>query len=172
MERPSFKRPRSLREAYDRFLKIRGKPRDIAMGFALGLFVGMTPFMGFQTIIVLPLAALFKANKISAAAAVWISNPLTAPVLYGITYFTGAKLFGLSRIGPPPPNLENLTLLDLLHKAPHVLYMMIVGGVVLGIPLAVAGYFFTLKAVRRYRQGIQQRLAHRKSKKAESDPPA
>ncbi len=53
-----------------------------------------------------------------------------------------------------------------------MLYMMIVGGVVLGIPLAVAGYFFALKAVRRYRQGIQQRLAHRKSKKAESDPQA
>ena len=172
MEHPDFKRPRSLREAYDRFLKIRGEPRDIAMGFALGLFVGMTPFMGFQTIIVLPLAALFKANKISAAAAVWISNPLTAPVLYGITYFTGAKLFGLSKIGPPPPHLENITLLDLLHKAPHVLYMMIVGGVVLGIPLAILGYFFVLKAVRKYRRDIRRRMAIRKKKKAGQDPPA
>ncbi len=166
MERPIFKRPRSLKEAYDRFLKIRGEPRDIAMGFALGLFVGMTPFMGFQTIIVLPLAALFKANKISAAAAVWISNPLTAPVLYGITYFTGAKLFGFSKIGPPPPHLESISLLDLLHKAPHVLNMMIVGGVVLGIPLAVAGYFFALKAVKKYRRDIKQRLPLGKKKKA------
>jgi uncharacterized protein (TIGR03546 family) len=172
MKRPSFKRPRSLREAYDRFLKIRGEPRDIAMGFALGLFVGMTPFMGFQTIIVLPLAALFKANKISAAAAVWISNPLTAPVLYGITYFTGAKLFGLSRIGPPPPHLENISLLHLFQKAPHVLNMMIVGGVVLGIPLAIAGYFFALKAVKKYRQDIKRRLPIGKKKRAEQqDPP-
>jgi len=143
------------------------------MGFALGLFVGMTPFMGFQTIIVLPLAALFKANKISAAAAVWISNPLTAPVLYGITYFTGAKLFGLSRIGPPPPHLENISLLHLFQKAPHVLNMMIVGGVALGIPLAVAGYFFALKAVKKYRQDIKQRLPIGKKKKAkQQDPPA
>ncbi len=170
MERPSFKKPRSLREAYDRFLKIRGEPRDIAMGFALGLFVGMTPFMGFQTIIVLPLAALFKANKISAAAAVWISNPLTAPVLYPITYLLGAKLFGLSRIGPPPPHLESLSLLDLLHKAPHVLNMMIVGGVVLGIPLAIGGYLFTIQAVRKYRRDIKKRLPIRKKKKAGQDP--
>lgn len=166
MERPSFKRPRSLREAYDRFLKIRGEPHDIALGFSLGLFVGMTPFMGFQTIIVLTIAALFKANKIAAAAAVWISNPLTAPVLYGITYITGAKVFGLSKISPPPVHLENISLLSLFQKAPHVLNMMIVGGVVLGIPLAIGGYLFAIKTVTKYRQDIKKKLSLRKKEKA------
>lgn len=166
MQDPSFKKkPHSFKQIYDQFLKIRGEPHDIALGFALGLLVGMTPFMGFQTIIVLPIAALLKANKISAAAAVWISNPLTAPVLYGITYFIGAKVFGLSKIGPPPPHLETISLFSLFQKAPHVLNMMIVGGVVLGIPLAIAGYFFAYKAVTKYRQDIKQKLHLKKKRK-------
>ena len=31
----------SVRKTYERFLKIRGTPKEIALGFALGLFVGM-----------------------------------------------------------------------------------------------------------------------------------
>jgi uncharacterized protein (DUF2062 family) len=77
-------------KTYERFLKIRGTPREIGLGFAIGLFVGMSPTMGFQMAIAVFLAAVFKWNKISAAAAVWITNPVTAPIIYGVTYFIGA----------------------------------------------------------------------------------
>ena len=62
---------KSIVRTYERFLKIRGQPREIALGFALGLFVGMTPFIGLHTVTAVPLAALLKWNKISAAVAVW-----------------------------------------------------------------------------------------------------
>jgi hypothetical protein len=52
-----------LVRAYERFLRIRGQPREIALGFALGLFVGMTPFMGLQTVIAVPLAALLQMEQ-------------------------------------------------------------------------------------------------------------
>ena len=47
----------SWKKTYSRFLKIRGNPKEIALGFALGLFVGMSPFMGAHTIIAVFLAA-------------------------------------------------------------------------------------------------------------------
>ena len=63
MTKPSFleqhkKMADTLKRGYERFLKIRGDPREIALGFALGLFIGMTPFMGFHTASAVFLAAL------------------------------------------------------------------------------------------------------------------
>ncbi|MEJ2167919.1 MAG: DUF2062 domain-containing protein [Desulfobacterales bacterium] len=87
-----------VRRLYKRFIRIRGNPREIALGFALGVFVGMSPTMGVQTPIAIFLAALCKWSKLSAAIGVWISNPLTAPVLYGVTYITGAKLLKLEPV--------------------------------------------------------------------------
>ena len=39
-----------VRRVYERFIRIRGEPREIALGFALGIFVGMTPTVGVQTL--------------------------------------------------------------------------------------------------------------------------
>jgi hypothetical protein len=35
-----------LRRVYERFVKIQGHPREIALGFSLGLFVGVSPIIG------------------------------------------------------------------------------------------------------------------------------
>ena len=49
----------SMKKAYARFVKIRGNPHEIALGFALGLFIGMAPCMGIQTIIAVFFASRF-----------------------------------------------------------------------------------------------------------------
>jgi len=79
---------------YERFIMIRGEPREVA----LGIFVGMTPTVGVQTPIAIFIAALFKWGKLSAAIGVWISNPLTVPIIYSVTYITGAKLLSLDPV--------------------------------------------------------------------------
>ena len=63
-----------LRRVYDRFVKVKGEPREIALGFGLGIFIGMTPTMGIQMPIAVFFAALFKWSKISAAFGVLITN--------------------------------------------------------------------------------------------------
>ena len=86
----------TLKKAYERLLKIRDQPREIALGFSLGIFIGISPTMGVQTIIAVFLASLFKWNKIATAAGVWISNPLSAPFIYSLSYVIGARLIGVS----------------------------------------------------------------------------
>lgn len=158
---------RSLGRAYHRFLKIRGCPMEIARGLAIGLFVGMSPALGFHTLIAVPLAALFKSNKIAAAAGVWISNPVTAPVLYGTTYLVGARLMGLGRHPIGDGVTEGSSLLHMVTKAPEIVWALTVGGVVLGLPLAILGYYLSLSAVRKYRADIQRKLAASKAKLVE-----
>ena len=79
--------PRNLlSRAYERFVRIRGRPREIALGFALCIFIGMLPTMGIQMPIAVFFAALLKWSKISPAFGVWITNPFTSPFIYGLTY--------------------------------------------------------------------------------------
>jgi hypothetical protein len=146
------------RRAYQRFLKIRGHPREISLGFALGLFVGMSPFMGLHTAIAVLLAALFKWNKISAALAVWISNPFTAPVIYSLTYLIGAKVLSYENSYALPRSFDLDALLVIIRSAPEIIWVFIIGGVVAGIPLAIAGYFGAYLAIFEYRQNLKPKL--------------
>ncbi len=152
-----------LRKAYERFVKIRGNPREVALGFALGVFVGISPTMGLQTAIAIFFAALFKWNKISAAVGVWISNPLTAPILYSITYFAGARILGMD-MHLHQPDIGVTTFFLIIEKAPEIFWAMTVGGAVLGLPVAVAAYTFAFSAVSKYQEGIRRRLAARKER--------
>ncbi|MGD8368729.1 MAG: DUF2062 domain-containing protein [Desulfobacterales bacterium] len=152
---------------YERFLKIRGTPREIGLGFALGLFVGMSPTLGFQMAIAVFFAVLFKWNKISAAVGVWISNPVTAPVIYPVTYLLGAKVVGIEQLYPFPKTMDMSWFLEMLWSTPEIISLMTLGGVILGIPLAVAGYFFAFSAVNKYQLDIRQKLVERRELKKE-----
>ncbi len=152
------------KKAYKRLLKIRGHPREIALGFALGIFVGMSPSIGFQMVIAVFFAALLKWNKVSAALGVWISNPLTAPVIYSVTYLVGAKLIGISKIEELSDDPTAIG--AMLSKTPEILWAMIIGGIILGLPLSVGAYYFCYSSVQKYQEGIRQKLADQKKKLA------
>ena len=160
-----------LKKSYERFVKIRGHPREIALGFSLGLFISMTPFMGLQMLIAIPIAALLKWSKLAAGFGVWLSNPLTVPVIYPITYVVGKKITGGSAHFQMPHNFSYDALVTLLEKSPEVLGKLIIGGVVVGLPLAVAGYFFAYSAVIKYRQDIKVKILE-KAQKVRKKPTA
>ncbi len=157
----------SLKKAYVRFLKIRGTPREIALGLAVGLFVGMSPTMGFQMAIAVPIAAMFKLNKLAAAMAVWVTNPVTAPFIYSSTYFVGARLSGISKGVNAADAANNTTMLTFAEKAPEIFGAMTLGGFVIGLPLAVIGYYFAFFAVREYQTEIKAKIIEKKELLAE-----
>jgi uncharacterized protein (DUF2062 family) len=157
----------SLKKGYRRFLKIRGHPNEIALGLALGLFVGMTPSMGFHTAIAVFFAALFKWNKISSAVGVWITNPLTAPFIYGVNYFIGAKLIGLQKVYLLSEAHGFTKIYKIMLKAPEIFWALTIGGVLLGLPLAIAGYYFSFSVVQKYQDDIKEKLAKSKEKLAQ-----
>ena len=150
---------------YERFLRIRGEPREIALGFALGIFVGMSPFFGLQMATALFLAALFKWNKISAMIGCWISNPVTMPIIYPVTYLVGAKIVGIEKAYKVPDQMDWTMMLRLLEKSPEIISLMTLGGIILGIPIAVTGYVFAFSAVKRYQDDIRRRLEAVKAKR-------
>ncbi len=157
-----------IRRLYERFIRIRGAPREVALGFALGIFVGMTPTVGVQTPIAIFLAALFKWSKLAAAIGVWISNPVTVPIIYGVTYFIGAKLLNLEPVVNMPLSPTWSTLKAMLHKAPQAFGAMTVGGGLLGLPLAIISYYLAYAAVDKYQNDVKEKLVRQKAKLADT----
>ncbi len=155
-----------LKGAYTRFLKIRGEPSEIAMGLALGIMVGMTPFMGFHTVIAIFLAALWKCNKIAAVVGVFITNPFTAPLIYPITYWIGNSILGVSHISNPEKILSLEIVINLIKSSPLILVDLTVGGIILGLPVAITAYWISLMAIENYRRKIKPKLHKRRDRKA------
>jgi len=150
-----------LKRIFERFIKIRGTPREIAMGFALGLFVGFTPTMGFQMPIAVFFAALLKWNKISAAIGVWITNPFTAVFIYSFCYFIGAKLLGYQ---VSVKLAAGLSLEKLFHLGPQIILATTLGGIIIGLPVALLGYYLSFNAVHGYQTKLKEKLVAKKDK--------
>ena len=155
-----------LHKAYDRFIRIRGHPREIALGFALGIFIGMTPTLGVQTPLAVFLAALFKWSKLSAGFGVWISNPLTVPFIYGFNYFIGANLLGLDSAFAIPTDLTWASVKDMFQKAPQVFGALTVGGIILGLPVAAVSYYVSYRVLDKYQANMKEKLTRQKARLA------
>ena len=92
-----MKLSRISRYYFLRFIRLRGEPRELALGMSFGIFSGMMPIIPFRTILAVALALVFKGSKITAALGVWVSNPLNWYILYYLNYKIGAFILGLSR---------------------------------------------------------------------------
>jgi uncharacterized protein (DUF2062 family) len=150
---------RFARYVYDRFVRLHGSPEQIAWGVACGFFVAMTPTMGFQMAIAIPLAAFFRISKLAAAISVWLTNPATAPFLYWLNYKVGAKVLGYSVNARflAAPSWETFW-----SSGTHAVLSLTVGGAITGLIVGTIGYFVTLVMVRAARKKVHLRLARKK----------
>jgi uncharacterized protein (DUF2062 family) len=142
-----FLKKYNLREFVKRVKKLEGDPHYIAMGIAIGVFVGITPTMPFHTVIAVALAFILRGSKAAAALGVWFCNPITAPFFYLGSYKTGMFIFGNSA----PFDVKYESILELLKLGMDVTMAMIAGGVILGILPGIAAYFITRNIIRRIR---------------------
>jgi uncharacterized protein len=126
-----------------RFMRLRGTPDEIAKGLALGVFIGLTPTLGFQMIIAIFLAILLRENKLAAALGVWVTNPLTAPFIYTLEYETGRLLLGMARVRFP----TELSFSTLQAMGWDVLLPLTVGSLIYGIILTPLTYAVTLRLI-------------------------
>jgi uncharacterized protein len=83
----------SFRSLLRKILLLDDTAHSIALGTAIGMFIGMTPTVGIQMILVLCLAfatrPLFHFNKVAALLTVYISNPFTVLPIYWFNYSIG-----------------------------------------------------------------------------------
>lgn len=159
--------PSGLRRAYERFIRMRGDPKEIALGLALGIFLGVSPLFGFQLLLAVLIAAFLKWNKVAAGMGTLISNPFTSPFIYTFAYYVGSKVTGTTGQGLLVIPRDLATAGRMLEEAPRLLVALTLGTVLIGLPLAVLGYFVSYAALMRYRETIREKLIEKRKKLAQ-----
>jgi len=77
-----------------RLIRDKHQPEKVAAGFAIGMFVAITPTIPFQMVLSIFFATLFRVNRLVGIIAVWITNPITAPFVYYFNYVLGRYMLG------------------------------------------------------------------------------
>ena len=130
-----------------RLARIQSEPDDIGRGMALGLFIGFTPTFGIQVLLAMLFAFLLRQNKIATFVGVWITNPLTASLIYGLEYQVGRMVLGLPPISSDQFSSKLIWTLGMQVGTP-----LLLGSLILGIPIAIIGYSLTI----RFAPGLRQ----------------
>jgi hypothetical protein len=134
---------------YERFISLKGEPRAIAAGMALGVFVGVTPTIPFHTGIIVALGLVFRQNITAACLGSWIvSNPLTVPLLYFSEYQLGRRVLGMDA---DVWVINEHSLQALAALGWEVVVPLLAGGLILAPLFAVAAYGLTHRLLTRLR---------------------
>ncbi|SRR6056297_362668 len=140
-----------------RLRSVQESPHRLALGIAIGLFVGLLPLVGLQTGLVIALAWMFSANKAIGLPIVWISNPATFVPIFYPCYRVGAWLLGQSpvdfawwqRLADPPVGRSLCAFY--WQSIFEVSGPLMVGSLLLASLVAGAGYWVALRGISRLR---------------------
>ena len=142
-----FKRYRRL---YRRFLRLKENPIAMSRGLAVGVFAGCFPLFGFQTLIGIILAALFRGSKVAAAIGTWISNPITYIPLFVLNFKVGKLLLGIESISSQEVNLESLS--SLMESGSIFMITLLVGCFAVGLIFSLVSYVLSLYILYRLKR--------------------
>ena len=85
-----FRRKGIKRLFKENILESDGDNKSKALSIALGIFIGVSPFWGFHTVLALSLATVFKLNKFLSFVFSQVSIAPLAPFIIGISMFFGS----------------------------------------------------------------------------------
>ncbi len=149
-----------------RIKRLRGDPHYLASGIGFGVFMGILPLIPVQTLLLIPLSVAFRVSTIAALiAATLISNPLTFAPQYYLTWKLGNFIMpgkiSWQHLEHVLVTIENEGLLDgvttFSHLGFNAISVILTGGVIIGIPLAIVSYFVSLHFFRTVRRKRAQR---------------
>lgn len=142
-----------------RISRLPGTPYYIAAGFATGIAVSFTPFVGFHLAMAGVLTWLLGGSLLAMVLGTVIAgNPWTYPLIWLGTYKLGKWILGGHIIREPKTFHTQFTFSDLLDKSQELLLPMTLGSV----PFAIAGwlvsYYIVRHVVTRHKEARLERI--------------
>ena len=145
---------------YLRLIRLKGSPRALALGAAIGVFIGITPTIPFHTGAILFLTIATRSSFISGLITSWIvCNPLTCIPLYYLSLKIGNYItpytLNWDRVKAVLEMLmSDISFLDrikpLMAMGYEAIVVMLVGGCLLAIPFAVASYYISYNVFDKF----------------------
>lgn len=159
---------RTGRFYYLKFMRLKGDPHSLALGFAIGVFLGILPAMPMQTILIIIATVITRSSSIAAILSSFlVCNPLTYVPQYYFSTMIGNALTPydltwarikevMELLMQYPGFVASLKLLGGLGY--DAIIVLLVGGTVLALPFTIPSYFVALRFFVRIRE--QRRKKH------------
>jgi len=164
-----------------RLLREPDPPHRIALGAALGIFVGLLPLLGIQMAVVAVIALPLRGNLKAAIAGVWLSNPVTVVPLYYAHYRFGLLLLPARETDRASfaSAIESASQWDwgdiggslwrLFDFGADILQPMWLGSAISAAVFGIATYFLAYRAVVKTRERWARLRAAREARRARRD---
>ena len=154
---------RSSRYVVYRLRRLSATPHAIALGFAAGTFVAVTPYIGTHLIMAALIAWIIGGSIVAAILGTFLGNPLTYPFLWYASYEVGTLLLGGKVTKKQIDLSQGLFHSSIDHLWP-ILKPMALGSIPVGLAVATACYFLVRPMVDAYqhRRRREIRLRHRR----------
>jgi hypothetical protein len=130
--------------------KLKESPHRIALAFAAGVFIGMSPLLGFHTLLGFASAWIFRLNPFALLAGVYITNPWTIVPIYTFSTYVGAQCLGIEQI-IPKIDWSNISFINLVNDLEPLLMPFIVGTLLIGTISSIISYIIIYKAAKKIR---------------------
>jgi uncharacterized protein (DUF2062 family) len=140
-----------FRDKFRQIFHVKDTPHRIAMAFAIGVFIGISPLLGIHTLSAFFIAWFLSLNRFVAVVGVYITNPWTIIPIYSFSLWIGARLVGMRRI-LPQIDWESITFMYLINKLTPLVLPFIVGCLVVGAIAGILSYFVIYRLVFRYKK--------------------
>lgn len=149
----SFKKKGFKRFFLEDLLQSQDSNTKKALSVALGVFIGLSPFWGFHTILALSLAFILRLNKLIAFAFSNVSLPPLIPLIIYISLKTGGFILGSK---PLPPfrwdALESYKEFVGQHLLQYIVGSFTVA--ILGAIIFGSGTYFLLGLIRKNQNSL------------------
>lgn len=133
------------KKRFKEILSLDSHPGHIAAGFAVGVFIGFTPFFGIHTPMAIAAAFILRINKLTCVTGAWLNTPLTVLPILGLSFKLGRILRGL------PPQELHIRGIEWHYLKGHATSLLL-GTSILGFAAAVVSYFLCYQMVIRFRK--------------------
>jgi len=152
-------------------LHIDDSPHKIALGLALGLFIGWMPLVGLHILLAIVFSMLFRANKFAALVSIWVSNIFTFFIIYYPAYLLGRFIVHIFSPNSTTSRRQVTEALNKLLSPGNMITSFLtkdywrhfwalsktigpelwIGCMIIGAVLAVCSYFGCIKLIKSHR---------------------
>ncbi len=152
-----------FRDTFRSIFKVKETPHRIALAFAMGVFIGISPLIGLHYILALAIAWLVRLNKIIAVVGVSVNNPWTIVPISSFSVWLGARITGIKQV-LPDIDWHSLSLIHIAHKMTDLdsfiliiqkmmplIISFFVGSFVICTISSIISYFIIHNIARRYK---------------------
>jgi uncharacterized protein len=146
-----------------RATRLSDTPHSIAAGFACGVAISFTPFIGLHLVGSFLLCLLVRGNYLAAVAGTLVGNPWTFPFIWVTAYHLGHALLGTPapQVGP----VQDWDLATLFVEVETVFWPMVVGGVPLALIAGLATYFPLMRTIAACQKARREQRARRRQER-------